>query len=351
MLKIPDKMTVGMEIESIGPFSVYLKRKGIISDWVCANDGSVEGKKLDESGAEVKSPILTGDVTKSTNSIRNMCDLLNNIGQSINNTCGGHIHIGGNYLTSASAYKNLIELYINTEKNLYIISNKEGELPRDGVLKYAAPMTQFMNDLIEMGDIELDNEDDLEVFKTKLVNVSDLDRCRGINFNNLSGLGTIEFRLANGTLDPDAWIENVNLFGGMVKIAEDISKIQEKNNNEVTNEERNILEKFEKVRSGKLSEKEKMQCLLDLTVCKEDREIYMNRYNTNSKLLMENPQVEDKLNKYLELGNDGFRINKHEVGQGTIGGNNGINGKEMQYIKEKIDKSKMKQNDYDKELE
>ena len=49
---------------------------------------------------------------------------------------------------------------------------------------------------------------------------------------------TIEFRLANGTINPEMWIENANLFGGMVAISEELARIQK---NGIRNEEDNHI--------------------------------------------------------------------------------------------------------------
>lgn len=48
-------------------------------------------------------------------------------------------------------------------------------------------------------------------------------RYYGINFKKQD---TIEFRLSNGTLNANTWIENINLFGGIIKVAQNIAIIQ-----------------------------------------------------------------------------------------------------------------------------
>ena len=34
--------------------------------------------------------------------------------------------------------------------------------------------------------------------------------------------------MANGTLNPDLWMDNINLFGGIVAISEELAQIQQK---------------------------------------------------------------------------------------------------------------------------
>ena len=81
-----------------------------------------------------------------------------------------------------------------------------------------------------------------ELRKVQSRNENDIARYSGINFMNTGSQGknTIEFRLANGTIDPDTWIENINLFGGLVKSAQELAEIQKKPENERT-EERFLL--------------------------------------------------------------------------------------------------------------
>ena len=51
----------------------------------------------------------------------------------------------------------------------------------------------------------------------------------GLNLLNVNyEKNTIEFRVANGTLKPDTWIENINLFGGMIQVSQKIAEIMEK---------------------------------------------------------------------------------------------------------------------------
>ena len=337
-IKLPEAITIGMEIECIGPYSNYLKLLGKFGEWKCEIDGSVEGDKIDELGVEVKSPILTGNQEQTSNNIKNMCKLLKNMGQRVNGTCGGHIHIGADYLTSSQSLENLMELYLNNEKALYLISNKEGEIPREDVIKFAAPMSQYMEDVLDSGEINLEDVEDLEKLKQNISKVSSNDRCRGINFENLAenGIGTIEFRLSNGTVDSDVWIQNINLFGGMVKVAEDIHIIQEKGEETRTKKEKEMLEKFERIRSGDNSEQERLELLLELVITDEDRRIYTDRYSVNSELLHKNARLEKLLDINLETRQKEFNLKKYYIGKKIIGSQDRITGDEIQLTERKI---------------
>ena len=93
--------------------------------------------------------------------------MLKKVEQYTNSSCGGHIHIGADYLTSVQAFNNLKELWTNNEKIFYIISNKEGELPREGIEAAAVPVSQEMESELEE-TIQIDDEDDLDNFKRNL---------------------------------------------------------------------------------------------------------------------------------------------------------------------------------------
>ena len=86
-------------------------------------------------------------------------------------------------------------------------------------------------------------------------------RYRGINFDNITntdGKNTIEIRMPNGTINADTWIQNINLFGGIVKIAEETAEIQSKDERKLSLEEKRKLDLFNKLGRDKLKNKEKL---------------------------------------------------------------------------------------------
>ena len=64
-----------------------------------------------------------------------------------------------------------------------------------------------------------------------------------INYRNVgsSGKNTIEFRLPNGTINPTTWVENINLFGGLIRTSHELSKIMKKTEEQRTEEEKQML--------------------------------------------------------------------------------------------------------------
>lgn len=57
-----------------------------------------------------------------------VCDFMQAIGLKTEETCGGHIHIGVDYLgANLGAWENFLSIWNETEELLYKMSNKEGE--------------------------------------------------------------------------------------------------------------------------------------------------------------------------------------------------------------------------------
>lgn len=239
----------------------------------------------------------------------------------------GHIHIGTSYLTNIEAYRILVELWGNCEYLLYIISNEESTLPREGIKTFAAPNSNKIEEVIEKGEMDLKNEEDLESFVTYLKNTQKR-RYAGINFCNLYSIynskDTIEFRLPNGTINPDTWIENINLFGGIVKVAEEISIILTKSGT-LSDREKRILELYENIRNGQTSETEKLEALLELAINEKERETYIERYNQNRKIIEKSP-IGDFLRSNTSKG--GIKLRPEDIGQVALIGKNAISSKE-----------------------
>ncbi len=308
-IKLPTNMTIGMEIESLGKMSSTLKEKGeaFFDDWTRKNDGSLAPDELDEDGIEITSPILTGSNDKSTNEIFKVATILQDFGQYTNGSCGGHVHIGSNYLTSVQAWHNMLELWSNTESILYVISNEKGTIPRKGITDYAEPISGEFEKALEKGSINLEDEKDLTKFKYIVCNFQ-MNKYKGINFKNLFGMTTVEFRLANGTVKPEVWIENINLFGGLLRAAQELSIIQAKNYNVRTDEEKAYLECFESIRNDDLTEKAKLEKLLELVIDKEDRDIYRERYDVNIELIKKYPELQNSIKG--KLAKNKFKVLK-----------------------------------------
>lgn len=157
-----------------------------------------------------------------------------------------------------------------------------------------------------MSDGVLDEDDFIE-FKQRVKTIQQGDRYYGMNLLNLnSKRDTIEFRVANGTTNPDAWIENIRLFGRLMEKSEELAQIEikEKNGIRLKRNETHLLKLKEKIQDESLSEEDKSEILIELLFNKDERQVYRNRYTVNSML------QQDEMAEDFEMGVR-LRINRN----------------------------------------
>ena len=297
---LPDKMTIGVEIESEGLASRE-EIAGIIGNlsWKLKPDDT-----LDDGIEAVPSSGLTPST--AGDEIYGACKALCLSGQTISERCGGHIHIGADYLTDLQDWKNLRTIWNNAEGIFYAISNAKGEIPRQGVIEYASPISKKDETFSET--INLDSEDDLEKY-IKLLKEIQGSKYSGINYRNVgsSGKNTIEFRLPNGTINPTTWVENINLFGGLIRTSHELSKIMKKTEEQRTEEEKQMLYNYE-ILQTETDEKKDAEALIKLCVLPEQVKTYLGRYNVNSKLLKHSPEIYKRLKERISTKKIGQKV-------------------------------------------
>lgn len=301
---IPENMTVGVELEMLGPVSGYLY--GALSKSfegksdVTIRDGEMEG-------VEIVSPILTN---KNIDEALNMAKTLKEIGQYTNNTCGGHIHIGSQYLTvykdekidevsTKLAWKSFLEIWKNTEDIMYKICNGVGKEHRG--IKFTKPLALKMEKMLEDETLEFQNGTDIRTMKERLKEIQlendpiITERNYSVNFDNLNNnKNTIEFRLPNGTLESEELKANIELFTGVIDISRKlgIAKTKEIEGKSLTIDERNILELDKKlVCNNQKPEEEKADLLFKLIFKEKERyAVYEDRYSKSNFCMEEELQ-------------------------------------------------------------
>ena len=298
---LPKEMTIGVEIESEGPCNWENIRETIDEaelDWVAKDDGSLQ------NGTEVVSTILTESTASME--IFKICQELRRLRQTTSKRCGGHIHIGADYLTDIQDWRNLRTIWNDAEGIFYAISNAKGEIPRQGVIEYASPISKKDETFSET--IKLDSEDDLEKY-IKLLKEIQGSKYSGINYRNVgsSGKNTIEFRLPNGTINPTTWVENINLFGGLIRTSHELSKIMKKTEEQRTEEEKQMLYNYE-ILQTETDEKKDAEALIKLCVLPEQVKTYLGRYNVNSKLLKHSPEIYKRLKERISTKKIGQKV-------------------------------------------
>ena len=320
-INLPPEMTIGVEIETEenGKNNAEIRQNFLSkTNWSTQRDNSLI------NGIEIVSPILTGNTKISSDEIRRVCAVLSGVSQTTSERCGGHIHIGANYLTSKQDWVNLIQIWTNSEKVLYIISNEKGKIPRNVVMEYALPISRKIENAIQTGTISLEGEEDLNEFISTVSKIQDY-RTSSINFKNVGNIekNTIEFRLSNGTLNPNTWIENINLFGGIVRSAHEISIIQGKLEEQRTKEERKMIENFEVLQTEQ-NDKKVAKSLIELCISPEERQVYMDRYTLNKQLLEKNaPEMESAIN---------MQISTNKIVNKIFSGKNAVKGEDYKQV-------------------
>lgn len=207
------------------------------------------------------------------------------------------------------------------------------------------PISGHLEEVLNKGTIQLDSKEDLinlvkSAQKSK-INPDIEIRNYSINFCNVGDdyTNTIEFRLPNGTIDADTWIQNINLFGGIIRIAQDLALIQEKPIQQLTTEDKKILACFEQIKNQELSETDKLEYLLEMVIPEKDRCIYIDRYEVNSELMEENFKIKDEISSMLSKNT----IDINKIGKKVFLGDNAITGQEyndgIQFIERDLDRA------------
>lgn len=272
-------ISYGIEIEAEGIFSNILKKQRVaLGEWRFKREATIIG-----TGMEAVSPVLH-DNEEDVSDIYCLNKMLSSSQMEATDKCAGHVHIGADYLKSFDSYVNLFELFGNTERILFQISNSPGSITRKSAETYAKPISKTLEKALENGIIgggaESANEL-IDVLKNEVIN----NRETSMNIMNIDGgKNTIEFRMANGTLDANEWIENIRLYGRLVQRAEELTVLQHKDNR--TEEETSRLKAFERLKEN-IPEEEKAEILFDLLFVEEEKQVYQKRYEINHKMCEE----------------------------------------------------------------
>ena len=180
----------------------------------------------------------------------------------------GHIHFGVEFLgKDFKTWENFFTIYNECEELFYKITNRKGQVPRKDITQYAQTSNDTIVTTFKNGEISIKSQEDLDLIMDALRDT----RNRGINFCNIEDYGknTIEFRMPNGTIDINVIRENIRLFGQLLNISKQMS-----NNPDYKKDTFLILKNHD------LTEREKVECLLDLLFDDDhEKDIYRQRWN------------------------------------------------------------------------
>ena len=166
---MPNQMTLGVELEIVGPASNYLydiSINGFSGD--C--DNTIQDEKY--PGIEITSPILEGNNIDDALAVAEQLTML---GEYTNKSCGGHIHIGANYLevrddfqkvneeATKFTWKSLLEMWKSNEKIMYKITNRAGEEHRG--IEFAKPIAPKIEEMLAYDDTPMNAYDYKKMIK------------------------------------------------------------------------------------------------------------------------------------------------------------------------------------------
>lgn len=226
-----------------------------------------------KNGFEIISPILHYNVN-DLHQLKTICTILNNCGFYTDHNCGGHIHIGADYLNKKEEMFILLYIYTNCEHIIYKICNKEYNKERK-CINTQAKMTKDI--YLKAAKEELLNEK--LSFQEMIVLLKNINNNRetGLNLQNLDKKSkhTIEFRMPNGEINFDELLSNIKLFTKLVQVSHNLAMMDS------SSEKRKLLSLL----SNQIKEKDRLEILLNILFDKEEeRDIYRKRYNHNTNI-------------------------------------------------------------------
>lgn len=297
-LGLPEFFKFGIELEAdnvktksglyTGESARYIKSK----NWHMAT--AAEEMLVSEGGAELVSPILR-DSEQDWQDISAMCEQMKKFpgekGNQVvaNSKCGLHVHFDAECLAKdPNRMRNFLRLYAESEELLYKMCNDKNNPIRKGAINkdfkgihfvsalwrngMAAPTGKKILKRIQDGTLKVSYKKfgKLRMFASKYK--LDERRYAGLNLTNIgnSKKNTIEFRMANGTLEPEVIKQNVFLYASLISTA-----IQMTDNPELYQDRLAMFYQTD------VTEKEKAENFLNLIMEKpEDRKIYMDRWES-----------------------------------------------------------------------
>lgn len=299
-LGLPKDFKFGIELEAYnvkttgkgglytGESAEFIKSK----NWHMATKS--EESLVGHGGAELVSPILK-DAPEDWENLSAICEHMKkfpgNKGDKViaDNKCGLHVHFDADCLAKdPNKMKNFLRLYAESEELLYKMCNDKNNPMRHGAINrnfrglglissiwrkgMAAPIGKKILKQIENGTLKISYK---KFGKLKMLASKykiDERRYAGLNLTNIGNpkKNTIEFRMANGTLDPEVIKQNVFLYSSLINTA-----IQ------MTDKPDLYQEKLEAFYETDVSEKVKAEEFLNLIMENpEDRQIYMERWES-----------------------------------------------------------------------
>ncbi len=300
-LGLPDTFKFGIEIEAYnvktkGKDSLYTGESAKFitqRKWHMAKKS--EEELVGKGGAELVSPILT-DSEECWKSIYEICEQIKkypgNKGENVvaDNKCGLHIHFDAECLASnPEKMRNFLRLYAESEELLYKMCNdKNNPIRKNAINKNLKGILHIVSSIWRNGMATPTGKKILRQIENGTLRVSykkfgklkmymnkyklNEKRYNGLNLTNIgnSKKNTIEFRMANGTLNPEIIKQNVFLYSSLIN-----TSIQ------ITENPMQYKENLDKFYMTDVTEEDKVNNFLNLIMeSPTNRQIYFERWES-----------------------------------------------------------------------
>ena len=240
ILNISKKASIGSEIEYDNP-----KDKSLVPildndtdykmGWILREEGTVK------TGGELCSPVFYNNKDSWEHFKRVLSELDGKV--DISPSCGAHVHIGTQIMgDKARTWNNFLRLWSVYENIIFRFAYGEYLNGRDGIKRHTRPLRREIENYFKSVNYEYGKYVDYDI----IMPFNEYDFCKHIkesryNCVNLSNIydfdkyrsyNTIEFRSANGTIDPVIWQNLINLYCHLLMYARnhlfDLDKIMKK---------------------------------------------------------------------------------------------------------------------------
>lgn len=217
-LSLSERDTFGLEIECeyiSNPIVTYdLAQLNLHDTWKVVRDSSLR------IGMEAVSPVLC-DGQNTWEDVYKICHFLDGESHSVEQAAA-HVHVGAHILRNEESFMNFLRLWSTYENIVFRFGYGETSNNRSSITKYAKESSvDYWKKAYSIERFKLSYNEIIELLKGS--------RYISVNFNNVSrntnefkNGNTIEFRCANGTLNPIIWQNLVNLYIRMLHKANDI---------------------------------------------------------------------------------------------------------------------------------
>ena len=300
-LGLPDNFKFGIELEAnnvktkgknalyTGESAKFIKDK----KWHMAT--KAEEALVGEGGAELVSPILR-DSEEDWKNIYDICEHMKKFpgdkGDSVvtDEKCGLHVHFDAECLANdPNKMRNFLRLYAESEELIYKMCNDKNDPIRGGAInKNFKGLTHLVSSIWRNGMASPSGKKILNQIENGTLKVSykkfgklkmlagkykiDERRYKGLNLTNIGNKkkNTIEFRMANGTLNPEVIKQNVFLYASLMNTAINMTENPEK-----------YEEKLQEFYRTDVDEGQKAESFLNIIMENpEDQKIYMERWES-----------------------------------------------------------------------